>query len=119
MNTHEKINYLEFAAADLTATKAFFSRVFSWQFTDYGPTYSAFTNAGIEGGFYAAPLSSRSEQGAALVVFYSDSLTQTQSKIIAAGGDIVKPMFAFPGGFRFHFCEPSGNEFAVWSESSD
>lgn len=116
MSEHEKVNYLEFAAKDLLATKAFFAQVFGWAFEDYGPEYSAFSNAGIDGGFYAADMASNSDTGSALVVFYSNDLESTLEKITAAGGIIAKDVFSFPGGRRFHFREPSGNEFAVWSD---
>jgi len=116
MKAHEKINYLEFPASDLDATKAFFSAVFGWSFTDFGPDYSAFSDASVDGGFYRAELSAKTENGSALVVFYSDNLEVTQTKIEAAGGILIKAIFSFPGGRRFHFCEPSGNEFAVWSD---
>lgn len=116
MKQHEKLNYIEFAARDLAATKAFFEQVFAWRFTDYGPDYTAFDNQGLEGGFFRSDAQSSSANGGALLVFYSAALEQTQDKIERAGGTIVKPIFDFPGGRRFHFCEPSGNEFAVWSE---
>jgi len=115
MNKHEKINYLEYPANDLTKTKTFFESVFGWTFTDYGAEYCAFDNQGVEGGFYKSELVSDSDKGAALTVFYSDDLESTLGKICSAGGVIIKPIFAFPGGRRFHFTEPSGNEFAVWS----
>jgi len=116
MNPHEKINYLEFPARDPAATKAFFTQVFGWDFTDYGPDYTAFSGAGMDGGFYRADARATVAGGSVLVVLYSDALEQTQAKIEAAGGTIVKPIFDFPGGRRFHFAEPSGNELAVWSE---
>ena len=116
MSAHEMINYVEYPARDLAATKAFFVKVFGWGFTDYGPDYSAFAGAGLDGGFYAAERAASTESGSALIVFYSNNLEQTLAKVEAAGGRIVKPIFAFPGGRRFHFCEPSGNEFAVWSD---
>ena len=115
MNNHEKINYVEFAAKDISATKAFFEKAFGWSFTDYGPDYTAFSNQGIDGGFYKASLTSTCEKGAALIVLYSDNLEETQTKVERSGGAIVKPIFPFPGGRRFHFKEPSGNELAVWS----
>lgn len=117
MNQHEKLNYVEFAAQDLNATKAFFSKVFGWEFTDYGPEYTAFSNQGLDGGFYQANACSLTANGAALLVFYSDHLEATYNKVMGHGGEVVKPIFEFPGGFRFHFTEPSGNEFAVWSEA--
>jgi len=112
---HEKINYVELPATSLTATKAFFSQVFDWAFEDFGDGYTAFSNAGIDGGFFQSDQASTTATGAALIVFYSDDLEATQIKIEQAGGVIVQAIFAFPGGRRFHFTEPSGNEFAVWS----
>ena len=116
MLPHKTINYIEYPASDLDKTKAFFETVFNWEFTDYGPDYTAFKEAVLEGGFYRAPMVSDFSNGAALIVFYSNELEQTQAEIVEAGGLIVKPTFDFPGGRRFHFREPSGNEFAVWSD---
>jgi len=116
MNEHEKINYVEFPAKNIQATKDFFSRVFGWSFEDFGPEYTAFSNQGIDGGFFKSDLESSTGNGAALIVFYSQDLEATQAKIEQAGGVIIKPIFLFPGGRRFHFTEPSGNEFAVWSD---
>lgn len=116
MNQHEKINYVEYAARDLAATQAFFTQAFGWRFTDYGPDYCAFAGAGLDGGFYRAPLAATVTHGSALIVFYSNDLEQTLSKVMAAGGNIIKPIFDFPGGRRFQFLEPSGNEFGVWSD---
>ncbi len=115
-NEHEKINYVELPATDLTAVKEFFSQVFGWRFVDYGPEYAAFSNAGIDGGFYQSTLSASTQTGSALIVFYSNALEETQHKIENHGGTILKPIFAFPGGRRFHFSDPAGNEFAVWSD---
>lgn len=117
MDGHEKINYVEFPSKDLEATKAFFASAFGWSFVDYGPDYTAFGNEGLDGGFFKSDLSASTEKGSALVVLYSQTLEQTQAKIENAGGTIVKPIFSFPGGRRFHFTEPSGNEFAVWSDT--
>jgi uncharacterized protein len=116
MHTHEKINYLEFPAKDLPATKAFFTTALGWSFVDYGPDYSAFSNEGIDGGFFRSELSASTGTGSALVVFYSTDLVETQQKIENAGGQIIRPTFSFPGGHRFHFSDPSDNEFAVWSD---
>ncbi len=117
MNKHNTINYLELPAHNFNKTKRFFKQVFGWQFVDYGPDYMAFENAGIDGGFYRSSLSSRTESGSVLIVFYSSNLTETLSHVEAAGGMIVKPIFSFPGGRRFHFQDPNGNELAVWSET--
>ena len=116
MNLHEKMNYVEFPAKDLAATKAFFESVFGWSFVDYGPEYTSFENQGLDGGFFQDDLASSTQNGAALIVFYSDQLEATLAKVEKAGGSILRPIFSFPGGRRFHFTEPSGNEFAVWGE---
>jgi predicted enzyme related to lactoylglutathione lyase len=116
MNEHEKINYVEFPARNIEATKAFFTAVFGWTFEDFGPDYTAFSDQGIDGGFFKSDLSSSTEKGSALIIFYSKELENTQAKIEDAGGKIIKPIFSFPGGRRFHFADPSGNEFAVWSD---
>lgn len=116
MNIHEKINYVEFPAKDIIATKAFFEKVFEWSFTDYGPDYAAFENQGLDGGFFTSDQISSTSNGGALVVFYSNGLDKTQAKIEKAGGTIIQEIFSFPGGRRFHFTDPNGNEYAVWSD---
>lgn len=116
MDPHEKINYLEFPAKDMVATKEFFTAAFGWSFTDYGSDYISFSNEGLDGGFYQSNLVVSTDSGSALVIFYSNDLEQTQAKIETAGGSIIKPIFSFPGGRRFHFGDPNGNEYAVWSD---
>lgn len=116
MPAHEKIDYLEFPARDLSKTKDFFALVFGWEFEDFGEEYTAFSNQGVDGGFFKSDLVSTASGGSTLTIFYSENLETTQTKIEAAGGVIVEPIFSFPGGRRFHFTEPSGNEFAVWSD---
>jgi len=118
MNEHEKINYVEFPAKNIAATKEFFNSVFGWSFVDYGPEYIAFSNEGLDGGFYQSELTVSAEKGSALIVFYSKELESTLSKIEKAGGAIIKPIFSFPGGHRFHFSDPNGNEYAVWSDEN-
>ena len=116
MHAHEKINYVEYPATDIAATKRFFEATFGWSFIDYGPDYAAFSNQGLDGGFFKSELASSSDKGAALLVFYSQTLESTEAKIKQAGGVISKAIFSFPGGRRFHLIDPSGNEFAVWSD---
>lgn len=110
-NNH--ITYIEFKARDLEATKQFYTACFKWKFTDYGPTYTSFSDSGMEGGF-----SQTDEEicNGALVVLYHKNLEDLLQKIVDAGGKISKEIFSFPGGRRFHFLDPSGNELAVWSE---
>ena len=107
------INYVEFKAKDLEKIKEFYSASFDWTFTDYGPTYTAFSESGLEGGF------EKTENGivnGALIVLYHKNLDLIRNKIIDAGGKITKDIFSFPGGRRFHFVDPSENELAVWSD---
>ncbi len=118
MNKHEKINYVEFPSKDIAATKAFFAKAFGWSFDDFGPEYTAFSNEGIDGGFFKSELSASTSNGSALIIFYSADLEQTQLKIESSGGLIIKPIFSFPGGRRFHFSDPNGNEYAVWSDKN-
>jgi predicted enzyme related to lactoylglutathione lyase len=107
------INYIEFTAPDLEKIKAFYTKVFKWKFTDYGPEYSAFNDGFIDGGFEKGEVKNT---GQPLVILYSSNLEDTQKAVAAAGGKIVRGIFSFPGGRRFHFTDPSGNELAVWSD---
>lgn len=116
MNEHEKINYVEFPAKDIEAIKSFFGDAFGWSFVDYGPEYTAFSDEGLDGGFYKSELAASTTNGSALIIFYSKELEKTQEKIESAAGSIIKPIFSFPGGRRFHFSDPNGNEYAVWSD---
>lgn len=116
MKSHHHINYIEIPARDISATKKFFSDLFGWEFVDYGPDYCSFNNEGVDGGFYKSDLTASTNTGSILVVLYSADLENTQSKVGTSGGTIVKPIYSFPGGRRFHFADPNGNEFAVWSE---
>lgn len=116
MSKHEQINYLELPAKDIQATQTFFKTVFDWQFADYGPEYCCVTNANIDVGFFKSEQHAATANGSVLVVFYSEALEQTQAKLVDAGGSIVKETFSFPGGRRFHFADPNGNEYAVWSD---
>lgn len=113
------INYVEIPARNLDATKQFFTAAFGWRFVDYGPEYAAIEGAGLDGGFFKSDKTATTDNGSALVVLYSAELEQTVENVKSAGGSIVKDIFSFPGGRRFHFTDPSGNEFAVWSEPED
>ena len=116
MTKNNQINYIEIPAKNIEATKTFFNRVFGWSFVDYGPDYCSFAAQGVDGGFFKSDLVVSTHNGSPLIVLYSNSLEITQDKIEKADGKIIKPIFSFPGGRRFHFSDPNGNEFAVWSE---
>lgn len=116
MQHHEKLNYVEFPSQDIEQTKAFFKSAFGWSFQDYGPDYSAFDFQGLLGGFYLSDREPAPASNAALLIFYSSELEKTLARVLDAGGIISKAIFSFPGGRRFHFKEPGGNELAVWSD---
>ncbi len=111
VNNH--INYVEFKAFDIEKTKLFYSQVFEWTFTDYGPEYVSFSGSGLDGGFEKS--NQKTSNGALLVIYYA-ALDEIEEKVKNAGGIISKAIFDFPGGRRFHFLDPSGNELAVWSD---
>ena len=110
-----QINYIEIPSDDMIETKRFFHDVFGWSFVDYGPDYIGFTDQ-VHGGFYKSDLKALTKNGSALVIFYSNELGVILEKIKSAGGIIIKPIFSYPGGRRFHFLDTNGNEYAVWSE---
>lgn len=112
-----KINYVELPSRDLAATKRFFSDAFGWSFVDYGPDYVAIDNAGIDGGFFKSDKVATTDNGSVLVVLYSRDLESTRETVRHSGGHIVQDIFSFPGGRRFHFTDPNGNEYAVWSDT--
>ncbi len=116
MHQHHTIDYIEFSVRDLSEAKRFFGAAFGWGFTDYGPEY-----AGIQrpGGGEVGGMQQVAEvrTGGPLVVLYSSDLDASVQAVVEAGGEIVKEPFGFPGGRRFHFLDPSGNELAVWGEA--
>ena len=111
MRQDGKIDYIELPGGEQASNKKFYAEAFGWRFIDYGPSYSAFEE-GLDGGFDSAAKEPRKP----LVILYANDLEAMQEKVKAAGGEIVTPIFAFPGGRRFHFRDPAGNELAVWSE---
>lgn len=116
MPADRKIDYIELPARDLQLAKTFYSSVFGWQFVDYGPEYCAFNDGRLDGGFYQANLNATTANGSVLVVLYADDLEAVLARVRGGGGCIVKDIFSFPGGRRFQFADPNGNELAVWSE---
>ncbi|WP_142533953.1 VOC family protein [Saccharicrinis carchari] len=107
------ISYLELKAKNLEEIKRFYTKCFAWSFTDYGPSYAAFSDSGLYGGFEQTE---GDIVNGALIVLYHKNLNSVKNKIIQMGGAISKDIFPFPGGQRFHFMDPSGNELAVWSD---
>ena len=117
MPTHHRIDYVELPARDLRSVEQVYGELFDWTFTSYGPDYLAFDDGSLDGGLFRADSTSDSAgTGAALIVLYSSDLEETQRAIEVAGGQVIRPIFSFPGGRRFHFRDPVGNELAVWSD---
>ncbi len=114
-----QVDYIEFPATDIEATKRFYQDVFGWKFQDYGPDYTSFLDGRLAGGFNKdaeiAGADGKKTRGP-LIVIYATSLEDTYAKVTKAGGKIVREIFGFPGGRRFHFSDPNGNELAVWSQ---
>jgi predicted enzyme related to lactoylglutathione lyase len=109
-----RIDNIEFNVADIERSKEFYGKAFGWRFTDYGPTYCEFTDGRLTGGLTnAGPV----RPGGPLVILYADDLAETQARLEALGANIVKSVFSFPGGRRFHFADPDGYELAVWSSN--
>jgi uncharacterized protein len=116
MSRDKKIDYIEFKSSDIPATKVFYSHVFGWQFVDYGPDYTSFSDNRIAGGFEKGYVTTGAGP---LVVIFVDDLQSTLNSVLLHGGTITKEIFSFPGGSRFQFMDPSGNELAAWLETSE
>ncbi len=113
-NNDKRIDYVEFPSTDIPATKRFYESTFGWKFTDYGPDYVSFEDGRMTGGFRKA---ASVKQEGPLIVLYASKLEETETRVVKNGGVIAKPIFSFPGGRRFHFTDPGGNELAVWSDT--
>lgn len=109
---NEQIQYVEFLTKDIPRIKDFYIQAFGWEFTDYGAEYTAFAGEAVDGGFAVGEPAA----GSILIILYATDLEATKSKVVAAGGEINQEIFSFPGGRRFHFIDPDGNELAVWSD---
>ncbi|NBD09835.1 VOC family protein [Corallococcus silvisoli] len=110
---HHRIDYIELPVKDMAEAKRFYGAVFGWKFEDYGPQYTSFMDGRLRGGFNPELAVVK---GGALIILYSKDLEATHAKVREAGGRIVQDTFSFPGGKRFHFTDPTGNELAVWGD---
>jgi len=116
MTPENTIDYVEIPAKDLSVARTFFTELFGWKFEDYGPDYCCFHDGRLGGGFYRADVAVATERVCPLIVFYKEDLAAASSKVSDLGGTISREIFSFPGGRRFHFTDPNGNEFAIWSD---
>ncbi|MGW4488048.1 VOC family protein [Amycolatopsis sp. NPDC004368] len=118
-SSHHRLDYTEFTVTDLDRATRFYGDAFGWAFNDYGPGYAGIRADPAEqypevGGFVVAD---EVTAGGPLSILYSDDLGASEAAVVAAGGTVVEPAYAFPGGRRFHFRDPEGNVLAVWSAS--
>jgi uncharacterized protein len=116
MPVHHSVDYVELSVVDLPTSGAFYTEAFGWRLNDYGPEYAGFRDdpsSDDEGGGLAV---SEDRPGRPLVLLYSDDLDATVQAVVAAGGTVTDGPYPFPGGRRFHFTDPSGNELGVWAE---
>lgn len=116
MSDHHTISYIEFPTIKISESKMFFSKIFGWSFTDYGDDYTSFSEAGVHGGFFSSGSQPDRPPSSVLIVLYSEDLEATLASVTNEGCTVTKDIFDFPGGRRFHFIEPGGNEIGVWSE---
>ena len=114
---HHAIDYIELTVRDVDEAKRFYAAAFGWQFNDYGPDYAGIKGTDREVGGLAR--SSTLRTGGPLVILYSNDLEKSVAAVRSAGGKIVREPFSFPGGRRFQFTDPSGNELGVWAETRD
>ncbi len=116
MTPENKIDYVEIPAKDPSRAQEFFTELFGWQFEDFGPDYCSFHDGRLAGGFRRADVSAATESGSPLIVFYKEDLAAASTRVAELGGTISRDIFSFPGGQRFHFTDPNGNEYAIWSD---
>jgi len=117
VKAENKIDYIEIPARDPALARKFFSALFGWTFEDYGPDYCSFSDGRMAGGFRRMDAACDSADGSVLIVFYRNDLEAAKIRVEELGGEITRDIFSFPGGRRFHFRDPNGNEYAIWSES--
>lgn len=116
MQINPQVDYVEMPSRDLEKTKTFFGELVGWEFTDWGPDYCDYNDGQLKGGFYRSDNVANYSQGSVLVVFQTDALEESRNRILKLGGLVSREIFSFPGGRRFHFTEPGGSEFAMWSD---
>lgn len=108
-----RIDYIEIPVTEVAAAKRFYQQAFGWEFTDYGPDYTSFADGRLTGGLRKE---ATHPGNGVLIVIYAVDLDGARVRVEAAGGKISREPFSFPGGRRFHFTDPSGNELAVWTD---
>ena len=116
-HAHHTIDYVELAAPDLDAARDFYAAAFDWEFNDYGGAYAGIRASGGDGEVGGLNPGGQAGSGGVLVLLYSDDLDGTVARVRDSGGTISREPYDFPGGRRFHFRDPAGNELGVWSSA--
>jgi predicted enzyme related to lactoylglutathione lyase len=116
MRAENRIDYVEIPVTDPVRARAFFASLFGWDFQEWGPDYFSFSDGRLDGGLRRADRPAAAS--GVLLVFYSDDLVRDTKRITELGGTISQDIFEFPGGRRFHFVDPVGNEYAMWSAAA-
>lgn len=120
MRAENGIDYVEIPVTDLGKTREFFEAMFGWSFQEWGDDYMSFNDGRLDGGFRRSGEPAPST--GVLLVFYSEDLERDVEKVQQLGATISEGIYSFPGGRRFHFTDPVGTEYAIWSanlESKD
>ncbi len=112
MRAEKRIDYVEISVTDPGKAQAFFEALFGWTFQGWGDDYISFNDGRLDGGF----VRSETPSSGTLVVFYSENLERDLNRVVELGATISKDIFSFPGGSRFQFIDPTGTEYAIWSE---
>jgi len=117
MSDHHKFHYIELPAPNVATMKAFYGNTFGWTFKDWGPDYVEIQGAGVEGGFDGSSGERKPSKQGALVILFSDDLEASKQAVVDNGGTISMETIEFPGGRRFHFTDPCGNELGIWTKA--
>ncbi len=112
MRAEKRIDYVEISVTDPARAREFFEALFGWEFQSWGDDYISFKDGRLDGGF----VRSASPAAGTLVVFYSGDLERDRARVVELGATISKDIFSFPGGSRFQFVDPTGTEYAIWSD---
>ena len=116
MRNEGRIDYVEIPVTDIAAARDFLGAMFGWEFQEWGPDYSSFSDGHLDGGLCRADAAAPAT--GVLLVFYSEDLERDVERVKKLGATVSKEIFEFPGGRRFHFVEPAGVEFAMWSSTT-
>ena len=117
MRTENRIDYVEIPVTDLPKARAFLEGMFGWEFQEWGDEYMSFNDGRLDGGLRKAD--EPAPASGVLLVYYSDDLQRDVARVQELGGTISQEIFSFPGGRRFHFIDPVGTEFAIWTENTE